>query len=55
MSYLSVVSGHDESYNPSLEYIPTEDEIKSYELMFEEDRPKFIPKQYITAFLIGQE
>ncbi|CAH9081688.1 unnamed protein product [Cuscuta epithymum] len=38
--------GHEESYNPSLEYIPTEDEIKSYELMFEEDRPKFIPKQF---------
>lgn len=40
--------GHEESYNPSLEYIPTEDEIKSYELMFEEDRPKFIPKQFTS-------
>lgn len=40
--------GHEESYNPSLEYIPTEDEIKSYELMFEEDRPKFIPKQFAS-------
>ncbi|KAI3941703.1 hypothetical protein MKX01_018293 [Papaver californicum] len=38
--------GHEESYNPSLEYIPTQEEITSYELMFEEDRPKFIPKRY---------
>lgn len=38
--------GHEESYNPSLEYIPTQEEISSYQLMFEEDRPKFIPKQY---------
>ncbi|GMH30041.1 hypothetical protein Nepgr_031884 [Nepenthes gracilis] len=38
--------GHDESYNPSLEYIPTQEEINSYQLMFEEDRPKFIPKRY---------
>ncbi|XP_051147271.1 ribosome biogenesis protein BOP1 homolog [Andrographis paniculata] len=38
--------GHEEAYNPSLEYIPTQEEINSYQLMFEEDRPKFIPKQY---------
>lgn len=38
--------GHEESYNPSLEYIPTQEEINSYQLMFEEDRPKFIPKRY---------
>ncbi|KAI3831202.1 hypothetical protein MKX03_033988 [Papaver bracteatum] len=38
--------GHEESYNPSLEYIPTQEEISSYELMYEEDRPKFIPKRY---------
>ncbi|KAK4438349.1 Ribosome biogenesis protein BOP1 [Sesamum alatum] len=40
--------GHEESYNPSLEYIPTQEEINSYQLMFEEDRPKFIPKQYTS-------
>ncbi|KAI5661611.1 hypothetical protein M9H77_20934 [Catharanthus roseus] len=40
--------GHEESYNPSLEYIPTEEEIKSYELMYEEDRPKFIPKRFTS-------
>ncbi|KAH6827491.1 Transducin/WD40 repeat-like superfamily protein [Perilla frutescens var. hirtella] len=40
--------GHDESYNPSLEYIPTQEEINSYQLMFEEDRPKFIPKQFTS-------
>ncbi|KAG9445051.1 hypothetical protein H6P81_016391 [Aristolochia fimbriata] len=38
--------GHEESYNPSVEYIPTQEEINSYQLMYEEDRPKFIPKRY---------
>ncbi|KAL4189757.1 hypothetical protein AMTRI_Chr08g208730 [Amborella trichopoda] len=38
--------GHDESYNPSMEYIPTQEEINSYQLMYEEDRPKFIPRRY---------
>lgn len=41
--------GHEESYNPSLEYIPTQEEINSYQLMYEEDRPKFIPKRF-TSF-----
>ncbi|CAK8564285.1 unnamed protein product [Lathyrus sativus] len=40
--------GHDESYNPPLEYIPTQEEINSYQLMFEEDRPKFIPKSFTS-------
>ena len=40
------ISGHEESYNPSVEYIPTQEEIDSYQLMYEEDRPKFIPKRY---------
>ncbi|KAA8545481.1 hypothetical protein F0562_020265 [Nyssa sinensis] len=40
--------GHAESYNPSLEYIPTQEEINSYQLMFEEDRPKFIPKRFTS-------
>ncbi|XP_071697264.1 ribosome biogenesis protein BOP1 homolog [Rutidosis leptorrhynchoides] len=40
--------GHEESYNPSLEYIPTQEEISAYQLMFEEDRPKFIPKQFTS-------
>ncbi|KAL9321515.1 hypothetical protein ACSQ67_013354 [Phaseolus vulgaris] len=40
--------GHDESYNPPLEYIPTQEEINSYQLMFEEDRPKFIPKRFTS-------
>lgn len=40
--------GHEESYNPSAEYIPTQEEINSYQLMFEEDRPKFIPKQFTS-------
>ncbi|KAM7491147.1 hypothetical protein LguiA_034068 [Lonicera macranthoides] len=40
--------GHEESYNPSLEYIPTQEEINQYQLMFEEDRPKFIPKRFTS-------
>ncbi|XP_076926481.1 ribosome biogenesis protein BOP1 homolog [Bidens hawaiensis] len=40
--------GHEESYNPSLEYIPTQEEINAYQLMFEEDRPKFIPKRFTS-------
>ncbi|KAL3697695.1 hypothetical protein R1sor_011771 [Riccia sorocarpa] len=38
--------GHDESYNPPEEYIPTQEEINSYQLMYEEDRPKFIPQKF---------
>ncbi|XP_066344555.1 ribosome biogenesis protein BOP1 homolog [Miscanthus floridulus] len=38
--------GHEESYNPSIEYIPTQEEIDSYQLMYEEDHPKFIPKRF---------
>lgn len=38
-------TGHEESYNPPIEYIPTAEEIKSYDAMYEEDRPKFIPKR----------
>ncbi|CAL5090070.1 unnamed protein product [Urochloa decumbens] len=38
--------GHEESYNPSVEYIPTQEEIDSYQLMYEEDRPKFISKRF---------
>lgn len=40
--------GHEESYNPSLEYIPAQEEINSYQLMDEEDRPKFIPKRFTS-------
>ncbi|KAE8689235.1 Transducin/WD40 repeat-like superfamily protein isoform 2 [Hibiscus syriacus] len=41
--------GHEGSYNPSLEYIPTQEEINSYQLMYEEDRPRFIPRRF-TSF-----
>lgn len=44
--YHFIVTGHEESYNPPVEYIPTQEEVNSYELMYEEDRPKFIPKGY---------
>lgn len=40
--------GHEEAYNPSLEYIPTQEEINSYQLMYEEDRPKFIPTRFTS-------
>lgn len=39
-------AGHEMAYRPSVEFIPTQEEINSYELMFEEDRPKFIPRRY---------
>ncbi|XP_042463099.1 ribosome biogenesis protein BOP1 homolog isoform X2 [Zingiber officinale] len=42
----SKLAGHEESYNPSAEFIPTQEEINSYQLMFEEDRPKFIPRRF---------
>ncbi|KAK1563198.1 hypothetical protein Q3G72_023934 [Acer saccharum] len=45
----SKLPGHEESYNPSLEYIPTQEELNSYQLMYDEDRPKFIPKRF-TSF-----
>eukprot|EP00850_Spirogloea_muscicola_P002471 SM000009S23600 [mRNA] locus=s9:1013105:1019315:+ [translate_table: standard] len=41
--------GHEESYNPPVEYLPTEEEVKSYQLMYEEDRPSFVPEK-IDAF-----
>ncbi|XP_068634739.1 ribosome biogenesis protein BOP1 homolog [Aristolochia californica] len=40
------LAGHEESFRPSVEYIPTQEEINSYQLMYEEDRPKFIPRRY---------
>ncbi|VVA34876.1 PREDICTED: ribosome biogenesis [Prunus dulcis] len=40
--------GHEESFNPSIEYIPTQEEINSYQLTYEEDRPKFIPKRFTS-------
>lgn len=49
---LRIFSGHEESYNPSLEYIPTQEEINSYQLMFEEDRPKFIPKRLLRVHFV---
>ncbi|KAJ8755615.1 hypothetical protein K2173_022210 [Erythroxylum novogranatense] len=44
----SKLPGHEESYNPSPEYIPTQEEINSYQLMDEEDRPNFIPQRYAS-------
>ncbi|KAI7900427.1 NUC169 domain-containing protein [Cokeromyces recurvatus] len=40
---------HDESYNPPAEYLPDENEIKEWNEMDEEDRPKnYLPKKYNT-------
>ncbi|WCJ25466.1 hypothetical protein M5689_007350 [Euphorbia peplus] len=44
--------GHEESYNPSIEYIPTQEEINSYQLMDEEDRPQFIPQRFPSQRII---
>ncbi|GBF97452.1 hypothetical protein Rsub_10375 [Raphidocelis subcapitata] len=38
--------GHEESYNPPLEYVPTEEEKTSWQLLDEEDRPKFVPRAH---------
>src|SRR5690242_18638196 len=39
--------GHAESYNPSEEYLPTQEEIDKWNEMDPEDRPlNFIPKKY---------
>lgn len=44
------VAGHAESYNPSPEYIPTEEEVKAWQLLDPEDRPlNFIPKKYVVC------
>ncbi|KAI8367909.1 NUC169 domain-containing protein [Choanephora cucurbitarum] len=38
---------HDESYNPPAEYLPDEKEIKAWNEMDEEDRPKnYLPKKF---------
>ncbi|KAF7728264.1 Ribosome bioproteinsis protein erb1 [Apophysomyces ossiformis] len=40
---------HDESYNPPEEYLPDEDEIKEWNDMDPEDRPKnYLPKKYAS-------
>ncbi|XP_062030328.1 ribosome biogenesis protein BOP1 homolog isoform X2 [Rosa rugosa] len=40
--------GYEESFNPPPEFIPTQEEIDAYQLMYEEDRPKFIPKRFTS-------
>ncbi|KAL9258957.1 Ribosome biogenesis protein BOP1-like protein [Drosera capensis] len=43
--------GHEEAYNPSPEYIPSQEEINSFQLLYEEDRPKFIPQRHVPAWV----
>jgi ribosome biogenesis protein ERB1 len=38
--------GHEESYNPPAEYVPTEEEVAAYEMMEPHERPKFVPKSF---------
>eukprot|EP00878_Enallax_costatus_P022018 GHUV01023341.1.p1 GENE.GHUV01023341.1~~GHUV01023341.1.p1 ORF type:complete len:177 (+),score=38.84 GHUV01023341.1:913-1443(+) len=38
--------GHEESYNPPKEYVPTEEEKAGYELLDPEDRPKYVPQAF---------
>ncbi|PRQ18717.1 putative transcription factor WD40-like family [Rosa chinensis] len=40
--------GYEESFNPPPEFIPSQEEIDAYQLMYEEDRPKFIPKRFTS-------
>lgn len=45
--------GHEESYNPPPEYLPTEEEITAWENMDPEDRPNnFLPKKYSSLRLV---
>ncbi|KAL0093340.1 NUC169 domain-containing protein [Phycomyces blakesleeanus] len=40
---------HDESYNPPAEYLPDEEEIKQWNEMEDEERPKnYLPKKYAS-------
>jgi ribosome biogenesis protein ERB1 len=44
---------HDESYNPPAEYLPTEDEIKEWDELDEEDRDKnYLAKKYPSLRLV---
>ncbi|KAL4425519.1 hypothetical protein ABPG75_009535 [Micractinium tetrahymenae] len=38
--------GHEESYNPPPEYLPTEEERNAAQLLDEEERPQFVPTAY---------
>lgn len=45
--------GHEESYNPPPEYLPTEEEIAAWEAMDPEDRQRnFLPKKYSSLRLV---
>ncbi|KAK3279018.1 Ribosome biogenesis protein 1 [Cymbomonas tetramitiformis] len=38
--------GHDQSYNPSGEYLPTEEEQAAITMLDESERPKFVPQDF---------
>ncbi|CAG9460136.1 unnamed protein product [Pedinophyceae sp. YPF-701] len=38
--------GHEESYRPPPEYVPTEEEKAGHELLPEEERPSFVPRSF---------
>eukprot|EP00899_Mesostigma_viride_P002463 jgi/Mesvir1/12217/Mv00445-RA.1 len=40
--------GHEESYNPPDEYVPTDEERAAMELMHPDDRPSVIPRKYTS-------
>ncbi|XP_073233221.1 ribosome biogenesis protein bop1-B-like [Porites lutea] len=45
--------GHEESYNPPPEYLPTEEEIAAWEAMDPDDRSQnFLPKKYSSLRLV---
>ncbi|XP_022788889.1 ribosome biogenesis protein bop1-B-like [Stylophora pistillata] len=45
--------GHEESYNPPPEYLPTEQEIAAWEAMDPDERPRnFLPKKYSSLRLV---
>lgn len=45
--------GHEESYNPPPEYLPTKEEIAAWEAMDPDERPQnFLPKKYSSLRLV---
>eukprot|EP00898_Chlorokybus_atmophyticus_P006593 jgi/Chlat1/6935/Chrsp52S06612 len=44
----ATLPGHEESYNPPEEYLPTEEEASAYKMADPIDRPAFIPQRFMS-------
>lgn len=38
--------GHEESYNPPGEFLPSEEQLAAYDLLDDEDKPAFVPTSF---------